>query len=331
MKAIVYTEYGSPDVLSVRERPKPEPKEKEIRVRVHATSVNYGDLIARNFRAVTPRSFNMPALFWLIAKISFGWNRPKSGILGSEFSGVVDAAGSGVAQFKPGDAVFGYLGQSMGAYAEYACLPEDGAVAAKPENMTHEEAAVVPYGTVRAVHLLRKGGIAAGRKVLINGASGSMGSAAVQIAKSFGAEVTGVCSTPRTEFVRSLGADHVIDYTKEDFTEGDTTYDLVFDVLGRSSFVRCRRVLAPDGRYLLASFKMKQLLQMLRTSMGGGQKVLCSLAPGGQEDLLAVRELIEAGKIRAFIDGRFSLESAADAHRHVEEGRKRGHVVITVA
>ena len=330
MKAIVYTKFGPPEVLELKEVEKPAPKDNEVLIRVHATSVNFGDTMARNFKAISPREFNMPFLFWLLAKISFGLKQPKITILGSEFAGEVEAAGKDVKQFKKGDQVFGYPGQSFGAYAEYLCIPEDGVLAIKPANMNHEEAAVVPYGALMALPLLRKVNIRPGQKVLINGASGGIGSAAVQIAKHFGAEVTGVCGTPRVEFVRSLGADKVIDYTKEDFTQTGETYDLVFDILGRSSISRCKSSLKPNGIHLFASFKMKQLFQMLWTSRSGGKKVICALAPGSVEDLVSVKELIEAGKIRAIIDQRYPLEQIIEAHRYVEQGHKKGNVVITV-
>jgi NADPH:quinone reductase-like Zn-dependent oxidoreductase len=272
----------------------------------------------------------MPFLIWLLAKISFGLNQPRTTILGSEFAGQIEAVGKDVKRFKPGDQVFGYLGQSMGAYAEYLCLSEDGVLAIKPSTMTYEEAAVVPYGAIMALYLLRKVNVHSGQKILINGASGGIGSAAVQIAKYFGAEVTGVCGTPRLEFVKSLGADKVIDYTREDFTQSGEVYDLIFDVLGKGSFSRSKNSLTQNGRYLLASFKMKQLFQMLWTSMIGGRKVICAIAPGSVEDLNAVKELIEAGKIKAVIDRRFSMEQTAEAHRYVEEGHKKGCVVISL-
>jgi NADPH:quinone reductase-like Zn-dependent oxidoreductase len=330
MKAIVFTEYGSPDVLQLKEVAKPTPKDNEILIRNHATSVNYGDLVARNFKGISPREFNMPFLIWLLAKISFGLNQPRTTILGSEFAGQIEAVGKDVKRFKPGDQVFGYLGQSMGAYAEYLCLSEDGVLAIKPSTMTYEEAAVVPYGAIMALYLLRKVNVHSGQKILINGASGGIGSAAVQIAKYFGAEVTGVCGTPRLEFVKSLGADKVIDYTREDFTQSGEVYDLIFDVLGKGSFSRSKNSLTQNGRYLLASFKMKQLFQMLWTSMIGGRKVICAIAPGSVEDLNAVKELIEAGKIKAVIDRRFPMEQTAEAHRYVEEGHKKGCVVISL-
>lgn len=331
MKAIVVEKYGPPEVLQLKEIEKPSPKEDEVLIRIHATAVNFGDLLARNFKTVTPRTFHMPLPFLFFAKLYFGFSKPKITILGSEFSGEVEAVGKAVKKYKPGDQVFGYLGQSMGAYAEYLCMPEDGTVALKPANMSYEEAAVAPYGAIMALYMLRKMDLQPGQKVLINGASGGIGSAAVQIAKSMGAEVTGVCGTPRLGYVRSLGADKVLDYTTQDFTQNGESYDLIFDILGKSSFSRCQRSLKPNGRYLLASFKMKQLLQMLWTSMRGSKKVICAMAPGSLEDLNSVRELIEAGKIKSLIDRQFPSEKAAEAHRVVEAGHKRGSVVITFA
>jgi NADPH:quinone reductase-like Zn-dependent oxidoreductase len=331
MKAIIYKEYGSPAVLHLEEVAKPEPKDNEVLIRNHAATVNFGDLMARNFRAISPSQFNMLFMFWLIAKISFGLNRPKNPILGSEFAGEVEVVGSGVTRFKPGDSVFGYLGESMGAYAEYFCMPENGVVAIKPTNMTYEEAAVVPYGAIMALNLLRKVNLQPGQKVLINGASGGIGSAAVQIAKCFGAEVTGVCGTPRLGFVQSLGADHVIDYTAEDFTQNGKTYDLIFDILGKISYGRCKNSLNQTGTLLYASFKMKQLAQMLWTSRSGsGKRVICAIAPGSLEALNSVKELMEAGKIHAIIDRCYPMELAAEAHRYVEEGHRHGNIVITL-
>lgn len=330
MKAIMYTEYGAPDVLQLQEVEKPTPKDNELLIRVHAVSVNIGDIWARNFKAITPSKFSMPGLFWLPARMYFGFSKPKVNILGNEFSGQVESVGKNVKLFKPGEAVFGYRGQSMGANAEYICVPENGLVAIKPSNMTYEEAAVVPYGALTALNLLRNVNIQPGQKVLINGASGGIGSAAVQLAKYYGAEVTGVCGTPRMEFVKSLGADHVIDYTKEDFTKNGKTYDLIFDIMGKSSFAKCKNSLNENGRYLLASFKMKQLFQMFWTSMMGGKKVLCALSGEKVEDLLFIKELVEKKKIKSIIDKRFSLEQTAEAHHYVETGQKKGNVVITL-
>ena len=330
MKAILHTKYGPPDVLHLEEVTKPAPKDNEILIQIYATSVNYGDIIARNFREISPRKFNMPLLFWVFAKITFGLREPRINILGSEFAGEIESAGKDVKSFKQGDQVFGYLGQSMGAYAGYLCMPENGCVAIKPANMTYEEAAVVPYGAIMALNLLRKVNIQPGQKVLVNGASGGIGSAAVQLARYFGAEVTGVCGTLRLELVKSLGADKVIDYTKEDFTQSGETYDLIFDILGKSSFSRCKRSLKQNGILLFASFKMRQLFQMLWTSMIGSKKVICALAIDKQEDLIFIKELIEAGKIKSIIDRRYPLEQTAEAHRYIEKGQNKGNVVIIV-
>jgi len=330
MKAIVYTEYGSPDVLHLAEVAKPAPQENEVLIRIHATPVNFGDLMARNFKSVTPRKFSMPIFFWLPSRMMFGWRKPKKNVLGSEFAGVVEAVGSAVTRFKPGDAVFGYRGPNMGAYAEYVCLPENGMLALKPANMTFEEVAAVPYGALTALSLLRKVNLQPGQKVLINGASGGIGSAAVQLAKHFGAEVTGVCSTPRLGFVKALGADKVIDYTQEDFTRNGETYDVIFDILGKSPFGRSKKSLKPTGVYLLASFKVKQLAQMLWTKVVGGPKVICALSSEKPEDLAYIKELIEAGQYKVIVDKRYRMEQAAEAHRYAEAGQKTGSVIIAV-
>ncbi len=331
MKAIVCTKYGPAEVLQLKEVEKPTPKDNEVLIRVYATPVNYGDIVARNMRNISPRKFHMPFLFWLGARIGFGLRKPKITILGAEFAGEVEAVGKDVRLFKAGDQVFGYPGQNFGANAEYISMPEDVMVAIKPANITYEEAATVPYGGMTALKLLRKVNIQPGQKVLVNGASGGIGSAAIQLAKHhFGAEVTGVCSSPRLELVKSLGADKVIDYTKEDFTQSGETYDLIFDILGKSSFSGCKSSLKQNGRYLLASFKMRQLFQMLWTSIIGSKKVICALALEKTEDLISVKKLVEAGKIKAVIDRRYPLEQAAEAHRYYEEGQAQGKVVITV-
>jgi NADPH:quinone reductase-like Zn-dependent oxidoreductase len=328
MKAIVFTKYGSPDVLHLKDVPKPTPKENEILVRVYATPVNYGDLTARNFAS---SQFNMPALLYLPARMTFGWNKPKTNILGSELAGEVEAVGKAVTRFRTGDQVFAYLGMKMGAYAEYVCIPETGTVALKPANLTYAEAATLPYGAVMASSLLRKAHLQPGHKVLIHGASGGIGSMAVQLAKHMGAEVTGVCSTPRLDFVHSLGANKVIDYKQEDFTQNGETYDLIFDILGRGSFLKFKPSLTPNGVYLLASYKIKAVLQMLWTALTrSGQKVICAFAEEKVEDLVAIKELAAAGKIKAIIDRCFSLEQAAEAHRYVEAGQRQGPVVIRI-
>ena len=330
MKAIVYTEYGPPDVLQLQEVEKPTPKEDEVLIRIYATSVNFGDIAARNFGNISHRDFFMPLPFWLIGKIQFGISKPKNTILGNELAGEVEAVGKDVTSFKQGDQVFGYPSNKMRAYAEYRCMPEDGLVGMKPANMTYEEAAVVPYGALMALDLLRKVNIQSGQKVLINGASGGIGSAVVQLAKHYGAEVTGVCGTPRLEFVKSLGADQVIDYTKEDFTQNGETYDLILDVLGKSSFSRCKGSLKQKGNYVLTSFKMRDVVDMLRTSVTGSKKVICAILVAKPEDLIVTKELVEAGKLRAVIDKSFPLEQTAEAHRYIEAGHKKGYIAITV-
>jgi len=279
MKAIVYTEYGEPDVLKIQEVEKPYPKANEILIRVQAVSVNYGDLIARNFKNISTREFNMPLLIWILARFSFGLQKPKLKILGNTFAGEIESIGNDVKRFKIGDPVFGYTGEKMGGYAEYVCMPENSILAVKPSNMTYEEASVIPYGTIMALNLLKKVNIQKGQKMLVIGASGGIGSAVVQLAKHyFGAEVTGVCGTLRLDFVKKLGADKVIDYTKVDYLQPVEKYDVIFDILGKGSFSQCKKSLQEKGVYLLSSFKSRKLLQMLWTSIKGGKKVVCAIA-----------------------------------------------------
>jgi NADPH:quinone reductase-like Zn-dependent oxidoreductase len=301
MKAVVYTRPGSPDVLQLEEVEKPIPSEDEILVSVYATTVTPGDCNLRRFP--------IPVLFWLLMRVLYGVRRPRGRILGSDVAGDIEAVGKDVNLFRKGDRVFASTEMSFGANAEYVSMPEAGVVAKKPANMTYEEAAAVPFGALAALFFLRKGGIQRGQRVLINGASGGVGTFAVQLAKAFGTDVTGVCGTANLELVRSLGADEAIDYTKEDFTESGELYDLIFDAVGKSSLSECREVLPPYGTYV--------------TTQEG-------LARHSKEDLVFLRELIEAGKIRSVIDRRYSLEKIAEAHRYVETGHKTGSVVIHV-
>lgn len=328
MKAIAYTEYGSPDVLHLTNVEQPAPQADEVLIRVCATPVNFGDLIARNFGNVSAGEFNMPAILYFPARLAFGWRKPKNPILGSEFAGVVESVGAAVTRFKPGDDVFGYRGQKMGAYAEYLVMPENGMVAHKPASLSCAEAAAVPYGGLTALTLLRRVNLQSGQRVLVNGASGAIGAAAVQLAKQQGAHVTGVCGAARLAYVRLLGADEVIDYAREDFTTRQESYDLIFDILGRSSFARCQRVLAPKGVYFPVSFKMKAVMQMLWTKATGGQKVICAFSDEQPADLVFLKQLIEAGSYKSIVDRTFPLAQAAAAHRYVEEGRKQGNVVL---
>ena len=327
MKAIVYTEYGPPEVLQLKEVEKPSPKGDEVLIRIHATAATTGDVNARGFTFVPPGFGPLPRLM-------FGLRKPKKTILGSEVAGEIEVIGKDIKQFKKGDQVFGIDGVHLGAYAEYVCRPEEGALAIKPANMTYEEAAAVPFGATTALYFLRdKGNIQNGQKVLINGASGSVGSAAVQLARYFGAEVTGVCSTTNIELVRSLGADKVIDYTKEDFTQSAETYDIIFDtVVGKTSFSRCKSSLKQGGIYLAVAGGLKELIQMLWTTVIGNKKVIFGGGEASErkEYLIFLKELIEAGKIEAVIDKRYPLEHTAEAHRYVDKGHKKGNVVITV-
>jgi NADPH:quinone reductase-like Zn-dependent oxidoreductase len=331
MKAIVYTEYGPPEVFKIKEVEKPYPKDNEILIRIRAVSVNYGDIIARNFKNISPKEFNMPLLFWILARFGFGFNNPIKKILGNSFAGEIEAIGKDVMHFREGEPVFGYTGEKMGGYAEYLCMPENGLIAVKPSNMTFEEASVVPYGTTMALNLLKKTDIQKGQKVLIIGASGGIGSAAVQLAKHyFDTEVTGVCGTQRLEFVKNLGAGKVIDYTTEDYLHSGETYDIIFDILGKGSFSHFKKSLKETGVYLLSSFKSKKLLQMLWTSIKGGKKIVCALVTPKTEDLIFVKQLVEEGKIKSVIDRCFPLEQTAEAHKYFETGNKTGNVVIKV-
>ncbi len=330
MKAILYTEYGEPEVLKPGEVEKPVPQENEILVRVRAASVNFGDITARDFGRVTPAKFWMPLPLWLPARLGMGWSKPRRAILGSEFSGEVAQVGKAVSRFKVGQRVFGYRGMQFGAYAEYLCMAQEGMLAACPANMSFAEAASLPYGALTALSLLRKVALRPGQKVLVIGASGAIGSYALQLAGLAGAQVTGVCATPRLEMLNALGAQKVIDYTQEDFTRSGERYDLIFDVLGKCSFAECRDSLTPQGIYFPVSFKSGALLQMLWGKLGRGRRVVCALSDEKAQDLQDIKELVEAGKLKTVINRCFPLVQAAAAHRYAESGQKKGHVIITM-
>jgi len=320
MKAIVCTKYGSPEGLQLQEVEKPAPKPDEVLIRINATTVTSADVRIRKADPFPVRFF-------------YGLIKPKNvTILGSELAGEVEAVGEEVKRFKAGDSVFAGAGTHLGANAEYLCLLEAGAIAIKPTNLTDEEAAAIPFGATTSLFFLRdQGKIQSGQKVLICGASGALGTAAVQLAKYFGAEVTGVCSTASLDLVKSLGADKIIDYTREDFTRSREIYDIVFDTVGKSSFSGCLKSLKPTGIYLRAvHFNLIPVLRGLWTSITSSKKVIGGIAIERQEDLIFLKELIEAGKMKAVIDRRYPLEQTAEAHRYVEQGHKQGSVVITL-
>jgi NADPH:quinone reductase-like Zn-dependent oxidoreductase len=322
MKAVVCTRYGPPDVLELREVERPVPKDDEVLVRVHATTAARGDCELR--------SLKLPLLLQVPVRVGFGFRGPRRKILGQELAGEVDSVGEAVTRFKKGDRVFAFTGFRLGGYAEYDCLPEKGLVAAMPANMSYEESAAVPVGGLHALHFLRRADIQPGRKVLIVGAGGSIGTFAVQLAKSSGAEVTGVDSGRKLDVVRSIGADHMVDYMKEDFTKRGETYDVIFDVIGKSEFSATFRCLNEKGTYLLGNPGLGQLIRVPLTSKKGGRKVIGGTVSYKVEELVALKELIEVGKVKSVIDRRYQLEQIVEAHRYVDEGQKIGNVVVSV-
>ena len=322
MKAIVYTKYGPPDVLQLKEVEKPAPKENEILVKVKATTVTVADIRAR--------SFTVPRPVWLVARIALGFRQPKKEILGMELAGEVESVGKDVKRFKEGDQVFAATLAGFGAYAEYKCLPEDGPVSIKPSNITYEESAAIPIGARTALFFLRKANIQRGQKVLVYGASGSVGTYAVQIAKFFGANVTGVCSTKNMELVKSLGADEVIDYTTDDFSSKGEIYDVIFDTVGKSSFSGCMKSLKKDGTYINLTVLLPGV-RMLWTKLTTSKKlILGQNSPETFEALNFLKELVETGKLKVVIDRYYAFEEIVEAHRYVEKGHKKGNVVINV-
>jgi len=322
VRAIVCPKYGPPDVLQLEEVGKPAPKDNEVLIRVRATTAARGDCELRGMK--------VPLLLQPLVRIGFGFRGPRRRILGQELAGEVESVGNVVTRFKQGDQVFAFTGFRLGAYAEYDCLPEKGLVATKPSNMSFEEAAAVPVGGVHAMHLLKKAGIRNGQKVVVIGAGGSIGTFGVQIAKAFGAgEVTGVDSAGKLDAVRSIGADYVIDYAKEDFTEIGQTYDVIFDTIGKSQFSDSIRCLNEGGVYLLGNPGLSQQVRRLWTSKGK-KRIMGGAVSYRTEDLVLLKELIEVGKLKSVIDRRYSLEQMAEAHRYVDTGQKVGNVVVTV-
>ena len=324
MKAILHTKFGPPDELQLKEIEKPVPKNNEVLIKIHATTVTTTDCNARNYTFV-------PKSFMLFARIMFGFKKPKINILGIDLAGEIEAVGVDVKRFIEGDQVFGSPGTSFGAHAEYICVSEKGAITKKPTNMTYEEAAVISLAGNTALFFIRDlGKIQAGQKILIHGASGAIGTYAVQLAKYYGAEVTGVCSTTNVEMVKSLGADKVIDYTKEDFTKSDERYDFVFDVVGKTTFSQCKDLLKQKGIYLENMLELKDVLKIIWTSIIGGKKIKGGVSKDTVENLNFFLELIELGKLKPVIDRSYPLEQTAEAFKYVEQGHKKGNLVITV-
>ena len=320
MKAIVYTKYGPPEVLQLKEVPKPTPKDNEVLIKIYATTVNRTDC-----------GFRKPEYPLIVRPIN-GLFRPKRTILGSELAGEIEAIGKNVKAFKQGDQVFGLSISNFGTHAEYICIPEEASITIKPANMSYDEAAAVCDGAYLAMSIIRKIDFKNVKKILINGASGSIGSAGVQLAKYYGARITAVCNTKNIELVKSLGADEVIDYTKEDFTENGQIYDVVFDAVGKSSFFRCKKLLKPGGIYFSTDlgFLSQNIFLALLTPIIGGKKVMFPIPKGSKEEIVFLKELIEAGKYKAVIDRRYPLEQIIEATRYVETGQKTGNVVITL-
>ncbi|MBI5957934.1 MAG: NAD(P)-dependent alcohol dehydrogenase [Chloroflexi bacterium] len=322
MKAIVATQYGPPEVLELREVAKPVPKENQVLVKVHATTVTAGDSRVR--------SFTVPRSAWLPARLTLGLRKPRKAIPGMVLAGEVESVGSAVKRFQKGDQVYAYDITRLSTYAGYACVAEDSALALKPSTVSYEEAAAIPFGGITALYFLKRGKIHSGQRVLIYGASGSVGTAVIQLAKFFGAEVTAVCSTANVEMVKSLGADHVIDYTKQDFTTGGETYDIIFDTVGKSLLSSSLRSLKEDGSYLQAVAGPAQLIQMQWASMRSGKTLIGGTAVPTAESLAYLSELVDKGKLKPVIDRCYPLEQMVEAHRYVDQGHKKGNVVITV-
>lgn len=326
MKAVLHTKYGPPDELQLVDVEKPAPKDNEVLIRIHATTVTTSDCNIRNLTFAPQWSKLMMRLF------VFGAFKPRINVLGIDLAGEIEAVGKDVTKFKIGDEVFGRPDPVMGTHAEYICIPEDGVLTTKPANATWEEAASLPQMGNTALYFIRDlGNIQAGQKILINGASGGIGTYAVQLAKYYGAEVTGVCSTTNVELVKSLGADKVIDYTKEDISKETGKYDVIFDAVGKTSFTRCKNALKGDGVFLSALPTLAIILQTIGTSMGRGKKVKFGDAGAKVENMVFLKELVEAGTVKPVIDRTYPLEEITEAFRYVETGHKKGNVVVRVA
>lgn len=322
MKAMTYSRYGAPDVLQLKELPQPVPKDKELLIRVHATTVTTGDWRAR--------TLDLPGGFGPFGRLIFGLTKPRQPILGMEVAGRVEAVGREVTKFKVGDEVFAFTGMRLGCHAEYCCVSEDRLVALKPANLSFEEAASLPFGATTMIDFFRRGALQRGEKVLVNGASGAVGTAAVQLAKYYGAEVTAVCSERNIEFIRSLGADKTIDYEREDFAQSGELYDMIVDIAGTAPFSRSERALKDDGRLLLVLAPLGELLRIPWISLTRKKKVIGGPAAERPDDFAQLAKLAAEGVLKPVIDRRYRFEELAEAHARVETGRKRGSVVVNL-
>lgn len=322
MKAAVYEVYGPPEVVTIREVPKPVPKDDEILVRVHAATVTTADWRLR--------SRNVPTGFGLIVRLLFGWSKPKQPILGTDAAGVIVEVGKAVQQFSPGQTVLAFLGVRMGCHAEYVCVKQDAAIALKPDNLSFEEAAALCFGGTTALHFFRQAKLKPGDRVLINGAAGAVGSAAVQLAKHAGAHVTGVCSSANVELVRSLGADEVIDYTQQDFADSGRRYDIIMDAVGNAPFSRCGAALNAGGRLLAVVAGLPAMLQAPWIGLTTDKRVIVGSAPERAEDLRELAQLAAGRHFKPLIGARYPLAQVVEAHRLVDSGHKRGSVVLMV-
>lgn len=324
MKAAVYRRYGPPEVVTIEEMPRPTPGDNEVLIRVHAATVTSADARLRSAR--------VPPGFTLLVRLAFGISGPRKRVLGTEAAGVVEAVGRSVSRFEIGDKVFAMSGANLGCHAEYVTLREGGAMAAMPDNVSFQEAAALAFGGTTALFFLRDNArIQPGERVLVNGASGAVGSAAVQLASHFGADVTAVCSAANASWVRALGARHVIDYAKEDFTRSPDTFDIVLDAVGNCSFTRCKPVLAPGGRLLLVVAGLGQTVSALLWSSRGGRKVMSGVTPERAEDLLFLSALAASGTFKPVIEHAYPFEQIVDAYARVDSQRKKGNVVLTIA
>ncbi|UZR98051.1 NAD(P)-dependent alcohol dehydrogenase [Chondrinema litorale] len=315
MNAVVFEKYGKPEVLQLKEIAKPQPKDNEVLIQVKAITVTSGDWQLRKGEPFAIR-------------LAFGLTKPKNQILGFEFARIVESTGKSVTKFRTGDTVFGYQ-TSGGTYAEYLTIPEDGILLNKPENLSFDEAAAIPNGAITSLYFLKKANIEAGQSVLIYGASGSVGTYAVQLAKYFGAKVTAVCSTSNINLANLNGANKVIDYTREDFAKSSESYDIIFDTIGKTSYTQCKNILKPKGKYVLCSFGIFHILQMIINSFSSSKKIICDIMKPDKKQLQFLKQITEEGKLKPIIDSIYTVDEIIDAHQYVETGRKKGNVVVS--